>query len=282
MAIEKPMSKWRNFLIWAAVGALFYVLVVLVAAAFRSAGDAQGVVKLDDVAVKLGIGLVFSVTVVGLTGLTQPATPRHVVRFIMLASGAAVVGYLGLKVGMRLRDAGALGEIDVSGIAALAVGGLYVLLATMIGLGLPNPRLGARYLNVEDAEELRDQRRMLAYATAGLAAMGVALAVIAIGGPAGIMPPSLALGVIMALLVLATLLAVLQWRLMDELGRNLSRECSAMTCYLILAVGGGWALLAHLEFVGAPAPLDWLTMFYALMLVAGFIASGRRGLLTPR
>jgi hypothetical protein len=49
---------------------------------------------------------------------------------------------------------------------------------------------------------------------------------------------------------------------------------------LVLALGGGWAMLAHLGFVAAPAPLDWLTMFTILMFVAAFIAAGRRKLLT--
>ncbi|MGK6319900.1 hypothetical protein [Sphingomonas sp. DT-204] len=39
-------------------------------------------------------------------------------------------------------------------------------------------------------------------------------------------------------------------------------------------------MLAHLGFVAAPAPLDWLTMIFMQMFVATFIAAGRRQLLT--
>lgn len=282
MTIEKPMATWRDFLAWAAVGALFYSFVVVAAAAFRNAGDVEAIVRLGGAAGKLGIGLVFTALVVGLTAWSQPATPRNVIRFVIIAAGAAAIGYFGLKMGMRLRDAGSLGGIGPSVLVAAAVGLFYVLLAIMIGIGLPNPRFGARYLNVEDAEELRDQRAMLAYATASLAAMGASLTLLALAGPGGIVPATLALAVTLVLLVPATMFAVAQWRLMDELGRNLSRECSAMTCYLIMAAGGGWAMLAHLGFVRGPAPLDWLSMFYVLMLAAAFIASARRGLLKPR
>jgi hypothetical protein len=48
---------------------------------------------------------------------------------------------------------------------------------------------------------------------------------------------------------------------------------------LIVAIGGGWSILAHLCFVLAPTPLDWLTMFTLIMFAASFIAVGRRGLL---
>lgn len=282
MTIEKPVSKWRDFLVWAAVGALFYTFVVVAAVALRSAGDVEAIVKLGDVAAKLGMGLVFTALVVGLSAWSQPATARNVIRFVIIAAGASAVGYFGFNMGIRLRDAGSLGEIGPSVLVASAVGLFYVLLAIMIGIGLPSPRFGARYLNVEDADELRDQRRLLAYATAGLAAMGAALTLLALAGPGGILSPPLALAVVLVLLVPATLIAAAQWRLMDELARNLSQECSAMTCYLIMAIGGGWAMLAHLGFIPGPAPLDWLSMFYVLMLAAGFIASARRGLLKPR
>jgi len=39
-------------------------------------------------------------------------------------------------------------------------------------------------------------------------------------------------------------------------------------------------MLAHLGFVAAPAPLDWLTLFIVLLFVASVVAAGRRKLLT--
>jgi hypothetical protein len=70
------------------------------------------------------------------------------------------------------------------------------------------------------------------------------------------------------------------WRLSDELGRTLTYETGNMSFYLVLVLGGAWATLAHLGFLAAPAPLDWLTMFIVSMFVASFIVLGRRKLLT--
>ena len=41
-------------------------------------------------------------------------------------------------------------------------------------------------------------------------------------------------------------------------------------------------MLAHLGYTAAPAPLDLLSLFYVLVLVASFIIIGRRGMLAPR
>jgi hypothetical protein len=64
--------------------------------------------------------------------------------------------------------------------------------------------------------------------------------------------------------------------------RSVSNEAGNLAFHLVLIVGGGWAMLSHLGFARAPAPLDWLTMFFGLVLLASFIATARRGMLAPR
>jgi hypothetical protein len=106
--------------------------------------------------------------------------------------------------------------------------------------------------------------------------------VLALSGPGGFVPPTAALAAALALAAAASVLGLAQWRHMDELMRNLSTECGNVTFYLVLLFGGGWAMLAHLGFAPAAAPLDWLSMFFALLLVAAYVVTGRRGLLKPR
>ena len=59
-------------------------------------------------------------------------------------------------------------------IAAL-VAVLYCVIALGILLGTANPGLGARFLNVEDADELREQKRVLMWSGAAMLLWGVAL-----------------------------------------------------------------------------------------------------------
>jgi len=210
---------------------------------------------------------------------TKPPMWRKVV-----ISGAigAVVGGLGGIAMVPLFKSGALSIAGPSEVIAAAIGLIYALVAACVAAGLASPGIGARFLNVEDADELRDQRRMLAYAAAVMAATGGALIVLAFAGPGGMVPRPMALAVALALFVAPAPLALLQWRHMDELMRSVTAEAGNLAYYLILLVGGGWAMLAHLDFIQAPAPLDWLTMLFGLVLVASFIAAGRRGMLVPR
>jgi hypothetical protein len=55
-----------------------------------------------------------------------------------------------------------------------------------------------------------------------------------------------------------------------------------MSYGLVFVVVGGWSMLSHLGYVAAPQPLDLLSLFYVLVLLASFIAVGRRGMLTIR
>lgn len=201
-----------------------------------------------------------------------------------MAISAAIGGVVGLIAMMpliRLYDSGALGIAGASELIAALVGLLYLVLAMSVAVGLASPGFGARFLNVE-AEELRELRRVLAYSVAAMAAMGGMLIVLALAGSGGIVPQSAALAAALTLFAAIGLLSVMLWRRMDELMRNVSNEASSMMVYLTLLVGGGWAVLARLDYARAPAPLDWLTMFFGLLLVASVVATARRGMLAVR
>lgn len=191
-------------------------------------------------------------------------------------------GFAGALAMDRLVDSGALGEFDGSRFAAAIVGLIFFLTAIAVAVGLLNPRIGAQYLNVENAEELRDQRRMLAFSAVSMVAWGLMLFVLAVSGAGGIVSPTTALATVVVLLAAAIALGLAQWRLMDELLRSVSSEGGNLAFYLTMLFGGGWAVLAHLGFAQGPAPLDWMTLFSGMALVATFVAAGRRGLLAPR
>ena len=162
------------------------------------------------------------------------------------------------------------------------VGALYLVCSGGVGLGLVSPKMGAKYLNVEDAEELEEQRTMLRNSILGIAAFGAALIVLAFAAPVGPIPAQLAVGVIALLMVASTVVSRRMLKSMDELNASLSRETAEAAFYAMLIIGGGWAALAHLEFLTAPAAIDWLSMFAMSMFAGAFWAAGRRGLLVPR
>ena len=194
----------------------------------------------------------------------------------------AAVGFLGAMAVLHFADRGVLAEAGRSVEIALLVAMLYGATGLMIAAGTLSPAMGAKFLNVEDADELREQRRMLGYSAGSMIALGLALAMVALAAPAGPVSPLASLAGALALFALAVILALRQARHLDELMHAVGREAGANAFYLAVLVGGGWAMLAHLGYAVAPRALDWLTLFAVVMLLGAFWACGRRGLLTPR
>ncbi|KLI64235.1 hypothetical protein [Aurantiacibacter marinus] len=200
--------------------------------------------------------------------------------FALILGGVA--GFLGAMGLMELIDTGLLGDLGASREVAALVALVYLLTAGAIGIGLVNPKAGARFLNVEDAEELDEQRGMLMFSTIGMAVAGLALLIVALSGQGGVIGPVVALVSYVVLSVVAVFTSLKSIKFQDELMQAVGKEAGSTSFYLVVLVGGTWALLAHLGFVTGPAPLDWLTMFWALMLLAAFIVTGRRGMLAMR
>lgn len=126
---------------------------------------------------------------------------------------------------------------------------------------------------------MRERGRLFLCSFTWTAALGLLLIVLGLAGPRGLLPPAAALAGALSLIAILTALGLAVWRLSDELGRTLSHEAGNMAFYLILVLGGGWSMLAHLGFVAAPAALEWLAMITVLLFAASFIAVARRKLL---
>lgn len=200
---------------------------------------------------------------------------------VSLAIGA-VGGFIVSFALMRTIQTGLLGELDLSRSLAAMAGALYLLCGAFVGAGLLNPKIGAKFLNVEDAVDLQEQAPVLRDSVFGIAAFGLSLVLLAFAAPIGPVPEGVVAASIVILMGVTTFTSLRQIKAMDELSASVSRETAASAFYLMLGLGGGWSILAHLGYLAAPAPLDWLTLFAATLLAAAFWASGQRGLLTPR
>lgn len=208
--------------------------------------------------------------------------PRWVRKLLIPASIGAVLGYAASAAMLSYIDSAAVDGLSVSAMIAAVVGVLYAVIGLTIMLGTANPRLGARLLNVEDADELREQKKVLTLSAAAMLLWGVALLALALAAPGGPLPQAAALAVSGGGLVVGVGLSVMVYRIGDELMLAVNLEAGALSYGLLLLVVGLWAMLAHLGYVAAPAPLDLLTLFYVLVLVASSIAVGRRGMLAIR
>jgi hypothetical protein len=140
----------------------------------------------------------------------------------------------------------------------------------------------ARFLNVEDADELREQRRAFILSGVAMALWGAALLALALAAPDGPVPQQVALVIGIVGLAGGVVVAIRLNPLLDELMRAVNLETGALTYHLVLLLVGGWALLAHLGYVAGPQPIDLLSAFYVLVLLASFVVVGKRGMIRLR
>jgi hypothetical protein len=212
----------------------------------------------------------------------RPETPKWVKKMLIPALLGGVVGFAASMAALQFIDSPAIGGLGKSATIAALVGVLYIVIGLGVGLGTASPKVGARFLNVEDADELREQKKVLTWSGAGMVLNGLSLIALALAAPEGPVPQALALMLGASGMVTSVGMSVVIYRQCDELMRAVNLEASAVGYAMVLVVVGLWAMLAHLGYAAAPAPLDLLTLFHVLVLVASFVATGRRGMLAPR
>ncbi len=202
---------------------------------------------------------------------------------VQTLSGAAVGG-ASMGAVLFALDRGGHDFADPSQMIALVTGMIYALLGLMVGFGAFAPRTGARYLNVEDADDLRDQRLVLGLSSAACVLIGLlflVLAAISAADRTGPFSPEVAAVVVGICLIGLTALTRLTTRRVDELSRQVSLEASALALQGGFLVFGGWACLAHLGFTNWIEPLAFVSGMALLQLLAIFWVAARRGLMVP-
>lgn len=177
-----------------------------------------------------------------------------------------------------------IGETGLSTSAEVAtlIGGFYVLFSLFVGGGTLLPGAGAKVLNVEDADELREQRAVLMQSSYAMGLWGLALVTLALSGVFDALTPAVSLAAAGVLYAFGVYFVVRSYGASDELMMAVNREAGNWSYALIFALLGGWSALAHVGYIAPPAPLDVLSAFYAMVLIATFIAAGRRGMLKVR
>jgi len=287
MAGDQQASHWRNALSWTAVGFVVCALTMLGAIAVLQPGGMpalfdRGAADPGRIVVSLAAALILDSAVIGFTQRNSPFTRRTLRNFVLI--NILFLGMLALAAWgyHALADGILVGAMDLSARIALILGltltGLAVLsLAVVVAAHLPGS-----FLTDEQAEDTRDRRRVTLYSAAWMAAMGLTLTLLSLATPGGPVSPPTALAGSAALLGIATAADFAIRPLLDELWQALSRESGNAAFQIVFFLGGGWAILAHLRFVRAPAPIDLVTLYIAVSLIAGTVAVGRRGLLKPR
>lgn len=211
-----------------------------------------------------------------------PATPHWARKLLIPTLLGGVAGFAASAGMIGFVGSDAVGGLEKSATVAAVVAVLYILIGLMVALGTASPQVGAKFLNVEDADELREQKTVLTLSGTAMVLWGAALLALALAAPDGPLPQAAALLIAAGGIGIGTVLSVKAYRATDELMLAVNLEGGALGYGIVFVVVGGWAMLAHLGYVAAPGPLDLLSAFYFMALLASFIAVGRRGMLTVR
>lgn len=213
---------------------------------------------------------------------TPSGMPKWLRKLVIPALIGGVVGFTASAGLIEVLESDLVGGLGKSETIAALIGMFYAVMSLGIIIGVASPGLGTRFLNVEDADELREQKRILNLSGAAMLLWGAALIALALGAPGGPVPQNVALAIGIGGLAIGTVLSVAVYRASDELMRAVNLEAGSLAYGLVFLVVGIWAMLAHLGYSNPPAPLDLLSLFYTLVLLASFIVIGRRGMLMPR
>ncbi len=170
-------------------------------------------------------------------------------------------------------------------LVALGTAVVYGLMALMVAAGTLAPRFGQHALNVEDREELAEERPNLLVGSLSFALAAILLFTLTLTGSAevtGPIPDNVA-AIIALLAGLGSVgLAIAYRNAGDEMMREAGREAQSLTLSLLFLLFGGWAVAAQLGLVPMFGPLLFVSGLYALYLLAIFIVVGRRGMLAQR
>ena len=209
-------------------------------------------------------------------------TWRYWRKALLSALLGGLCGYFAGKFLAQNHTENLFGAMSNSEYICFSLGLIYAISGLFVFLAIGFPRIGAQLLNVQDRQELEENRPMLFFSAWSILAMGIILILVPAAHTDGPLDNQTAL-VICGVLLLMMLYA--HWRLnqvMDEMMKSVSMEAGYIAFIMILAFGGIWVAVAQLGYAIAPQTLDWLSMTTGFLWVASFISVAKRGMLCPR
>ena len=194
----------------------------------------------------------------------------------------AFAGFVSVLAIEHLLDGALFEGLSVAAEVAVLVGAFYALMGVGVGLGTLRPAVGHKLLNVEDEEELLEQRTMLLQSCLAATLWGVALIVLALGGQGGPVAAIPALVVALVAMAAGSWFAWASYKAADELMMAVNSESTMVAYLMTVAAVGGWAMAAHVGVATALEPIAIVTALYAIGILSTFVAAGRRGMLRLR
>jgi hypothetical protein len=191
----------------------------------------------------------------------------------------AIAGFFGVTLLFRWTAAPTVGG---SAMILSGVGVAYLAMALFVGIGTLMPRTGSKVLNVEDSDELVEDRQSLLGSSLANGVLGVMMIVLANSGTGGAVPASVAVGTVIAALAVSGFLIVRTWKYQDELMRQVSLEAASIAGAMVIAILLVWGAFSMNGIGPAIEAKSMIALVMGMTLLGAFVATGARGMLTPR
>jgi hypothetical protein len=194
----------------------------------------------------------------------------------------SVGGVCGVLAIAALRKFLPAGELTADELALSTLGVIYSLSGLLIMVGLSVPKLGEKLLNVEDQDELMEQRRMLAGTSAICLIWGVAQILLLISGPGKLLPAWAGVTFISLGMIMCVGIYYRDRRFYDELIWDITQKASYICFAGLWVLFSVWGAAAMAGLVVVPSPAAIIALFSGGYLLATFVAAGQKGLLETK
>ena len=209
----------------------------------------------------------------------KPSLHRPLRKMLISALLGAIAGFFGVTLLFRWTDAPTVGG---SSMILSGVGIAYLAMALFVGIGTLMPKAGSKVLNVEDSDELVENRQSLLGSSLANGVLGVMMIVLANSGTGGTVPVSIAVGTVIVALAVAGFLIVKTWKYQDELMRQVSLEAGSIAGAMVIATLLVWGAFSMNGMGPAIEAKSMIALVMGMTLLGAFVAPGARGMLTPR
>ena len=214
--------------------------------------------------------------------MTQTSAKGGTRQYLTKMLAGAVFGAASTALFLYFVGEDRLDRASLSSMIAVIAGLSYFLMGLAVGFGAIAPGTGARFLNVEDADELREERAKLTPSAIACALIGIFFLVLALA-PVGADADARNIVLVIASACIAgVVLITVRMGSSDELIRQIGLEASTWTLNAALVIIAIWATLAHLGYAGWVEPLGLIAGAALLHLCAIFWISTKKGLMRPR
>ena len=194
----------------------------------------------------------------------------------------AVCGGVGMFTALTFMEGRSGAKVEPVEAVAIGTALIFGLMGLIVTLGALMPGLGARTLNVEDREELEEQRSTLLISVVSFFLVAVIVGVLAAARGGDLIDSGTATWIVGIATSVLVVWAIRYRNRGDEMMLAAAKEAGAMTTNLLFLTFVVWAGAAQLGLAPMFDPLLFVAGFFLLYLTAIFITVGRRGLLTPR